>query len=100
MEEGSELKTNWWSFTGIYIAIWALYVVIWFLLDMVGIMGFNITHLTYYGVLMVLLTYYSAKRYYATNSHRSYILSTFLLIVIAVIIRIVLKVYTSIVGIY
>ena len=97
----SEAKKSWSIFILIFIALWVIFGVIGFFV------WFNITdldklsaRLLYYGLYMILITYYSAKRYYQTGSHRSYLFLDLLLIALAFIIWLGLQYYISIVGLY
>lgn len=97
----NEVKKSWAVFILIFIALWILF----------GVLGFFVmfkttdldklaARLLYYGLFMALLTYYGARRYYETGSHRSYLFLDLLLVALAFIIFIGLEYYISIVGLY
>ena len=96
----NEAKKSWTFFTLILIVLWILFSVTgFFVLNTNDIDKLN-ARLLYYGLFMFLLTYYSARRYKETGSHRSYLLVDIPLIALAFLIFLSLKYYTSIVGLY
>lgn len=98
----NEAKKSWTFFTLIIIILWILFSVIGFFVFNININDIDVlnANLLYYGLFMFLLTYYSAKKYKETGSHRSYLLVDIPLIALAFIISISLRYYISIIGIF
>ena len=87
----NEAKKSWSVFTLINIVLWILFSVAgFFLLSTPDIEKLS-ARLLYYGLFMFLLTYYSARRYKETGSHRSYLLVDIPLIALIFVIFISLK---------
>ncbi|MFX1502851.1 MAG: hypothetical protein ACFFDH_17960 [Promethearchaeota archaeon] len=96
----NETKVSWTNFILILIALWILFCIISFFILNTSDLDKLSARLLYYGMFMVLLTYYSAKNYKETTSHLSYLIVDILLIALAFTIFLALKYYTSIVGIF
>ena len=96
----NESKKNWAFFAFIIIGLWILYSIIGFFVWGTNDLEKLSTRLIYYGLFMVLITYYSARRYKETVSHRSYLFVDIILMTLIFIIWIGLRIYTSIVGVY
>ncbi len=93
-------KTSWTLFILIFIGLWILFFVIGFFVFNTNDLDKLSARVLYYGLFMVLITYYSARRYNKTVSHLSYLFLDLLLIALAFVIFLGLKYYTSIAGVY
>ncbi len=96
----NEVKKNWTLFIFIFIGLWILFNVIGFFIFNTNDLDKLSARLLYYELFMLLLTYYSARKYKETASHLSYFLVDIILCALTFIIFIGLKWYTSIVGVY
>jgi hypothetical protein len=83
------MEKKWNSFIGIFVVIWISFILVsiimGYLASIYDYISYNEYWVVYFAGFFIFETYYSGERYNTNNSHKSYLIPLFLLVIIAVV---------------